>query len=753
MKRIFLLFILGIAFSPLMAQFNLIYQGTVTVSGTTVPVPNHLVTIYADTLLYAMHDSTYTDVNGHYYDTIHFSPNYPATGVATVSTLDCQNYWNNYTTSFGPAPYVVQHDFHICYNGGDTCHADFTYNQPQPLMMYFYDASSGGGYVRNWNFGDGTTSSIPNTIHSYQQPGNYNVTLSIGTPGQGCTSTITKLVTVTDSIPIPCNAHFADYPNSAMPKEIHFIDQSTGNNIVSWSWNFGDPASGVNNLSAIQNPIHTYTDYGSYMAGLTITTANGCTASTYWNLTVYAFDSCISQFAVQHDSLHPQSVAFWSQAMGNNITTYAWDFGDGTNQTISYPASPNVNHYYMTPGTFTACLTIHCADGCTSTFCDNVTVSSGTCVAQYTYSVNPAPGVPVQFSDLSFAAGGTVTYWQWSFGDGTGSNLQNPSHVFASPGTYSVCLTISGSNCQDTECKYIVVADSSQFHPVYGQIFAGNMPLVSGMAMIFSADSMQNYNPYINVTTVDSLGTYYFSMVPPGNYYIYALPFLPQGYVPTYYGDKLFWEDATIISTSQLNNPYNIHLISADSLFFGPGGINGNISLTGLKTTLVDKVTMLLMNAEGKTITYGQVGATGSFDFSTFAYGTYFVKAEIAGVTSEVIQIRLTADHPQATVNMTFTGTSIMGINDVKASLTAGVIYPNPVNGDAHIQVIVPESMNVTYALYSMTGQVVFTNSIRANSGTTALTLPCSGLPSGIYTLTLTSENGFHLNRKLVITQ
>jgi PKD repeat protein len=56
----------------------------------------------------------------------------------------------------------------------------------------------------------------------------------------------------------------------------------------------------------------------------------------------------------------------------------------------------------------------------------------------------------VNFTDQSC---GTITSWQWSFGDEAVSNAQNPSHTFSKPGTYTVSLTVTGPGGSDTETE------------------------------------------------------------------------------------------------------------------------------------------------------------------------------------------------------------------------------------------------------------------------------------------------------------
>ena len=56
----------------------------------------------------------------------------------------------------------------------------------------------------------------------------------------------------------------------------------------------------------------------------------------------------------------------------------------------------------------------------------------------------------VSFSDQSM---GSITSWEWNFGDGSISTEQNPSHTYTDPGTYTVTLTVSGPGGSGTESK------------------------------------------------------------------------------------------------------------------------------------------------------------------------------------------------------------------------------------------------------------------------------------------------------------
>ena len=71
-------------------------------------------------------------------------------------------------------------------------------------------------------------------------------------------------------------------------------------------------------------------------------------------------------------------------------------------------------------------------------------------IADFTVA-NPAPDCAphtVEFRDAS--EGGSIDTWRWDFGDGSESTARNPAHVYTSPGTYIVTLSVSGDCGEDT---------------------------------------------------------------------------------------------------------------------------------------------------------------------------------------------------------------------------------------------------------------------------------------------------------------
>ena len=128
-----------------------------------------------------------------------------------------------------------------------------------------------------WNFGDGTASStVPNPSHTYQNSGNYTVTLTALLNGQ--TSSSSKTVTIMANPPSACFSVSND--NCTAPCTVSFTNCSQ--NATSYTWNFGN-----GNTSTVPNPSHNYENSGNYTVTLTAL-QNGLTSSSQKTVTIMA---------------------------------------------------------------------------------------------------------------------------------------------------------------------------------------------------------------------------------------------------------------------------------------------------------------------------------------------------------------------------------------------------------------------------------------------------------------------------------
>ena len=128
----------------------------------------------------------------------------------------------------------------------------------------------------------------------------------------------------------------------------------------------------------------------------------------------------------------------------NGNLTWQWDFGDGTTGT-----GQHVSHTYAAGhiGTDTVKLIV------TSNLCGGRAVAikkpspvvTQPPVAKFRYTI-PCNSLAINFTDASVAGQDPLQNWLWDFGDGNTSTQQNPVHVYAAPGRYTVTLTAGKTN-------------------------------------------------------------------------------------------------------------------------------------------------------------------------------------------------------------------------------------------------------------------------------------------------------------------
>ncbi|MCW3071184.1 MAG: hypothetical protein JWO44_1074 [Bacteroidetes bacterium] len=240
------------------------------------------------------------------------------------------------------------------FTGTDVCLGDSTdfmdmTTGPNPVMSYA------------WSFGDGTgTSTVQNPSYLYSAPGDYEVTLIV-------VDNMLNTDTYTDSVHVYALPVAGFSVMSMCSGNYMFNDMSTvsGGSITAWMWNFGDTASGTNNMSAIQNPSHTFSTSGSFTVTEIVSSNHGCVDTFQVNLNNYPLN------AILMDTVMNDTVNFTSSATGGSPPyIYSLNYGDGSPVNTSSGASST--HIYAN-GTYTACLTVTDVNGCTSTTCNTFT--------------------------------------------------------------------------------------------------------------------------------------------------------------------------------------------------------------------------------------------------------------------------------------------------------------------------------------------------------------------------------------------
>ncbi|HPG12159.1 MAG TPA: PKD domain-containing protein, partial [Chitinophagaceae bacterium] len=356
----------------------------------------------------------------------------------TFSTSGLFNVKYTYINDIGCRADTVSHIVTL----SDPPVAGFTSSGPYCInkQISFTDVSTSTGgaiTVWNWDFGDGNSSNSQNPVHTYSTAGVYNVTLTVQT-ASGCSSiAFTTQVTVFDNP----TSDFSIPTTVCLPSgAAQFNDLSTapaGGSVAAWQWNFGDGSP----VSNIQNPLHNYSGTGPYNVTLQVTSDQGCVDTKVLPInTIYAEPQ--AQFNSLPEVCVGSLIGFsdMSSAPGSSVTGWSWDFGDGS----PVSTSQNPSHIYNLPGTYTISLTIQSASGCQSQPYTSQVIVNHIPTADFSIaSVVCVPAGEAQFNDLSSVpAGSTISTWNWDFGDGSTSTTQNPTHIYASTGSYTVTLNV-----------------------------------------------------------------------------------------------------------------------------------------------------------------------------------------------------------------------------------------------------------------------------------------------------------------------
>ncbi len=235
-----------------------------------------------------------------------------------------------------------------------------------PLKVQFTDKSTNSPTSWKWDFGDGTTSTTHNPLHTYIKAGTLTVTLTATNSAGSSTVTKKNYIKLTGSTTQKPVAAFSASPTSGTkPLVVTFTDKST-NNPTSWKWNFGDGTT-----STTHNPIHTYIKAGSHTVTLTATNSAGSNKVTKTNyIKVTNPVKPVAAFSASPRSgTKPLKVQFTDKSTGSP-TSWKWDFGDGTTSTTHNPL-----HTYIKKGKLTVKLTVKNAAGSnTKTISNYITV-------------------------------------------------------------------------------------------------------------------------------------------------------------------------------------------------------------------------------------------------------------------------------------------------------------------------------------------------------------------------------------------
>ena len=323
--------------------------------------------------------------------------------------------------------------------------ADFIYFIDQDTKeVVFKNKSSDNVNSWFWKFDDGTTSSKPNPLHTYANPGFYLVSQSVRDTINKCTDFKSAFLQVGNA---DCRADFS-YDVDPETKTVTFTNLSSGDAANNF-WLFDDHA-----FSEEENPVYTFESSGLHTVSLTVSDNSGlCFDNRITQIQVGSAE-CDGKFNVYVDSV--SNTAYFTSELYGDVTRVNWKFGDG-----NISENENPVHTYLAPGYYTVGLySINESNGCINYYEDVVLIGSQgeDCEANFVHQPGESP-LQIKFFDKSNGSG--LTYF-WDFGDGITSTDQNPEHTYTDGDYYNVCLTVvNDQSIQNTTCKFLQVQPGS----------------------------------------------------------------------------------------------------------------------------------------------------------------------------------------------------------------------------------------------------------------------------------------------------
>jgi gliding motility-associated-like protein len=363
----------------------------------------------------------------------------------------------------------------------------------KPVTVNFTLTTPGATSVF-WNFGNGTTSTLPNPTVLYNEPGSYSIEIVVTTV-DGCRFA-RRFV---DYIRINGPRVSMEYCESAacVGEQIQFVDRSYARlPITTRTWNMGngtifssdpflvgstfrqnDSLRNFNYFYSLPLPNPDSQTFGVKVI-LTVTDQRGCTASDSFNIrpTQPIVDMSVNQIprGCDRDSIIVSVVN--SPINGFAPFRFTYQVFDTTNSvTPLFTVGPTLQAFTAfnlnalndsVPRFYDVRVTVedfkYYEDtiGCTSIATQRIGVFPGRPEAFFTFvaDTNTCPGRSVQFNDSVIRAiRGTDTIaivsWLWDFGDSSTSILPNPAHIYSipNPAGYTVTLTVvDAAGCSDT---------------------------------------------------------------------------------------------------------------------------------------------------------------------------------------------------------------------------------------------------------------------------------------------------------------
>ncbi len=291
-----------------------------------------------------------------------------------------------------------------------------------------------------WDFYDGSGGEGQSVSHSFAKPGRYIVTLRVeDASSPPCNFTTAQQVVQVNARPV---AVAGEDQRPSVGQTVTLDGQRSydvDGKITAFEWDLGDGTS-----ATTAKVDHAYAAPGTYTATLTVQDDAGVSNSRSSDSAQIVVNAPpVAEAGPDRHVAIGEVISFDAGASHDpdgNLIAYAWDFGDGARGD-----GKTVQYAYHHSGVYRVGLTVR-DDSATDT---NTASDSLTVVVNEPPVANAGPDQTVSSSEVHFDGTGShdpdgkVAAYAWDFGDGGSGSGATPVHVYKSPGSYRVKLTVT----------------------------------------------------------------------------------------------------------------------------------------------------------------------------------------------------------------------------------------------------------------------------------------------------------------------
>lgn len=358
-----------------------------------------------------------------------------------------------------------------------------------PLTVTFIDSSRSafatGNIVRwEWDFGDGSKSFLKNPQKIFTQAGNFTVKLKIE-DDKGCVDSLSMPNLI--RLKGPQGSYSFDKTKGCTPLTVKFT--ATAQNVIDYTWDLGDGT-----IAKGPSITHTYTKDTNYIPLLILTDSTNCRVTLPPKDTIKVFPLPVPDFRFDGACFgYPTVFMDSSVTKKGTVKEWFWEFGDGTTSILPMPF-----HVYKNPGFYFVKHSIKTDLGCTKDTIKKIKI--GGLKADFNISDTfGCVGTGIFFTDKT-KSDSAIAGWQWSFGDGDSSSLQNPTHIYKTKGIYDVMLRVwDYKGCMDTLLKAKIASIGDTLPPPPPPIYRVTVENDNVIRMdfgMFKEIDFERYNVY-----------------------------------------------------------------------------------------------------------------------------------------------------------------------------------------------------------------------------------------------------------------